>query len=307
MVKCQVCAVPIREDRVYFRKYRICREHASPEPRLVRGQLVQWCQQCGNFHPVVGVPARMAEPGLGTRAAPRYAYPKPLMHRPALPSNSQDEFNPDRKSCRRSLQRSREAAAAVRRDAAAARVQDTRPSVSRTFPTHTDSLIGMGHETRAIFPPESGEKLSTLSGSSSSGIPTLEDLLASNLDVFRELAGGAELEGRAPVGAPASWAPHLEPGRAAPPVASPEVHNGYGLHTAQPSQQQPADADDGTLTISSDPRCDITLDADQFLSASHALPSAAERTNARLYKTHSSRPRYFSLPAATSPMPDCYA
>lgn len=42
------------DDKVYFRKYRICREHASPETRLVKGQLAQWCQQCGTFHPVVG-------------------------------------------------------------------------------------------------------------------------------------------------------------------------------------------------------------------------------------------------------------
>ena len=53
-VKCQVCELPVTESRTYYRKYRICREHASAEPRLVKGQLQQWCQQCGNFHPVVG-------------------------------------------------------------------------------------------------------------------------------------------------------------------------------------------------------------------------------------------------------------
>ncbi|KAL4428263.1 hypothetical protein ABPG75_002352 [Micractinium tetrahymenae] len=51
--RCQVCAVAIASDSpAFFKRYRICKNHAAAEEVEREGVANRFCQQCGRFHPL---------------------------------------------------------------------------------------------------------------------------------------------------------------------------------------------------------------------------------------------------------------
>lgn len=51
---CQVvgCNHDLTNDKMYYQRQNICKEHLSAERLWMNGQLMRFCQQCARFHPI---------------------------------------------------------------------------------------------------------------------------------------------------------------------------------------------------------------------------------------------------------------
>ena len=46
------CGRNLAKEKEYYRRYRVCKSHASAAVVTLNGKAVRYCQQCSVFHPL---------------------------------------------------------------------------------------------------------------------------------------------------------------------------------------------------------------------------------------------------------------